>query len=195
MNFESEFIKKLKNGDKKSFEELFLELYTSLCEYSTSITKSKMTSEEVVQDVFTALWQKRKLLDLDVNIKAYLFRSVKNRSLDIEQQEQIRNKYQDEISNMYAKATVLAEINADQAKLIKRVHEEVDKLPEKSQIVYLLHRRDGLTYSEISNVLEISVKAVEARMTKALKILRDRLIKEWNDYILSPLLILILNFF
>lgn len=183
------FVNKLKQGNKKSFEELFLKTYASLCEYSMSITSSKEAAEGAVQDVFAALWQKKEQLDDDVNIKAYLFRSVKNRSLDIVQYEQIRKKHQTEVVDMYRQYSEEDGDATPSATLIKRVHEEVEKLPEKSKVVYLLHRRDGLTYTEIALVLDISVKAVEARMSKALELLRHRLSRVVDLYLLSILLI------
>lgn len=189
MHFDNIFLQELKKGDKKSFEKLFLNTYESLCEYSITITCSKETSEGAVQDVFTTIWEKRDTLKADLNIRAYLFRSVKNRSLDIVQHENIRTKYQNEVLRMYSEASDSAKDLSSTSKLIQRVHQEIESLPEKSKEVYLLHRRDGLTYAEIGQVLGITVKAVEARMTKALKILRERLAEE-NDLNLLPLIVI-----
>jgi RNA polymerase sigma-70 factor (family 1) len=185
MNYDEAFIAKLKKGNRKSFEKLFLNTYESLCEYSASITQSTEDAEGAVQDVFATLWQNRSTLDKDVNIRAFLFKSVKNRSLDIVQHKGIRQKYQDTVSSLYE--TVSKSPDVSTSYLIKRVKEEVENLPEKCREVYLLHRRDGLTYSEISEVLGIPKKTVESRMTKALKTLRERLEKE-RDLNLLPLL-------
>ena len=186
MKLDSVFLAKLKEGHKKSFEMLFLHMYTSLCSFSAGITGSKEDAEEVVQDVFAALWQNRTALAQDVNIKAYLFKSVKNGSLDVLKHHEVRKKYQKQLSAIYLNAPAEA-IHSNY--IIKRVTEEVEKLPEKNKTVYLLHRRDGLTYSEIAQVIEISKKAVEARMSKALIILRESLKKEKKLYAL-PLLAL-----
>ncbi len=188
MKYDSAFIQKLKKGNKKSFEGLFLNTYESLCDYSASITNSKEDAEGIVQDIFASLWTNRHSLDISVNIKAYLFKSAKNRALDIIQHKEIRKKYQDHLTSMYQ--TSLNNESVSASHIIRRVTEEVEKLPEKCKVVYLLHRRDGLTYSEIAVVLEISKKAVEARMTKALKTLRERLQKEKNLNIIPYLAIL-----
>jgi RNA polymerase sigma-70 factor, ECF subfamily len=188
MQFDAKFIQKLKKGDKKCFERLFLSNYESLCEYSISITGSKEDSEGAVQDVFAGLWQNRFSIEDDTNIRAYLFKSAKNRSLDIIQHRDIRQKYQKVLTAMYQNT---AENSPETtSRLIQRVRQEVENLPEKSKIVYLLHRRDGLSYAEIAEILDISVKAVEARMTKALKILRARLENE-TDLNLIPFLALL----
>lgn len=185
MMFDDNFIGKLRKGDRKSFEKLFLNTYESLCEYSASITKSAEDAEGVVQDIFAILWHNRSVLDTDVNIRAYLFRAVKNRSLDVVQHHGIRQKY-------HSQMIVLATNNSSaeecsNSHLLRRVREEVRNLPEKNRTVYLLHRRDGLTYAEIATVLDISVKTVEARMSRALKQLRSRLENE-KDLHLLPLL-------
>jgi RNA polymerase sigma-70 factor (family 1) len=185
MQFDIAFIKKLKTGNKKSFEQLFLNTYESLCEYSASITGCPYDSEEVVQDVFSKVWLNRGQLNESVNIKAYLFKSVKNQSLDLVQKNSTRRKYHDQMIEMKKN---MPEYNPDpKVQLIQRVREEIENLPEKCREIYLLHRRDGLTYAEIAKVLDISVKTVEARMTKTLKILRSRLQDE-NDLYLLPLL-------
>ena len=179
MLFDEELTKRLKEGDKKSFEQLFLATFESLCEYSMSITGSMEASENVVQDVFVSVWQNHTGLDDDVNVKAYLFHLVKNRSLDVVRNDKVRIKHQNSLQQG-GEHDILNEADLDedeelQSYLIRRVNEEVENLPEKVRVVFLLHRRDGLTYQEISQVLEISVKAVEARMSKALRILRDLL--------------------
>lgn len=187
MHFDKEFIKTLKTGNKKNFERLFLTTYESLCEYSVSITGSVEVSEGAVQDIFSAIWHSKESLDEDINIRAYLFRSVKNRSLDLVQHHNIRVKYRNEVKEMYTDNLLSDNNLTHESKLIQKVRQEVENLPQKNKEVYLLHRRDGLTYAEISKVLGISVKAVEARMTKALKFLRERLSDE-KDLNLLPLL-------
>lgn len=185
MLYDKSFIETLRKGNRKSFEKLFLNTYESLCEYSASVTKNTEDAECAVQDVFVSLWQNRNSLDCDVNIRAFLFRSVKNRSLDIVHYKGIRNKLEDKVMLLYQNTESITGITTPS--LMKRVQEEVNNLPEKSREVYLLHRRDGLTYAEIAEVLDISIKTVESRMTKALKILRERLEKE-RDLNLLPLL-------
>jgi RNA polymerase sigma-70 factor, ECF subfamily len=185
MQYDEAFIAKLRLGDRKCFEKLFLNTYESLCEYSASITNCPEDAEGAVQDVFTSLWENRLTLDKVINIRAFLFKSVKNRSLDIQQHKKIREKYQDTILAMYKNAALSSDVSTGY--LIKRVKEEVEKLPDKCREVYLLHRRDGLTYTEIAEVLAIPKKTVESRMTKALKTLRERL-KNENDLKLIPLL-------
>lgn len=167
---------------------LFLTCYQSLCDYSASITKSKEDAEGVVQDVFAALWQNRESLEENVNIKAFLFVSAKNRSLDILQHKTTRIKFRDQIASLYQPER--SEDPHTTSKIIKRVSEEVENLPEKCKTVYLLHRRDGLSYSEIAQVIGISKKGVEARMTKALKILRQRLQNEKERNLIPFLAIL-----
>lgn len=186
MNLDSAFIAKLKAGNKKSFEALFLHMYVPLCTFAAGFTGSKEDAEEVVQDLFASLWQNRLQLPENLNVRAYLFTSAKNGSLDIVKHQEVRRKYHEQLSVFYLNAS--AEVTYSNH-VMKRVTEEIEKLPERNKIVYLLHRRDGFTYREISQILGISKKAVEARMSKALTILRDSLRKEKSTFILALLIL------
>lgn len=189
MEFDKAFLLKLKKGNKKAFESLFLSTYESLCEFSFIVLKSKEDAEGAVQDVFANVWQTRSELDVSMNIKSYLYRSVKNRSLDICKHKDVREKYQEQIKQLYQSAQ--PGDTESTVRLIRKVRAEVENLPEDAKMVYLLHRRDGLTYKEIAQVLDISVKTVESRMTKALKQLRSKLEHE-VDLKMLPLLAIFL---
>ncbi|MCC5942420.1 MAG: RNA polymerase sigma-70 factor [Balneolaceae bacterium] len=192
---ESDLIRKLKSGDQKRFKNLFMDNYASLCEYSARITGSKEAAEGVVQDVFASLWESRMKLDDKTKIKAFLFHSVKNRSLDIVQYEQIRRKHKQEIIHLYKEYKEGGGDSTRESRLMIRVHEEVERLPEKCKEAWLLHRKEGLTHPEIAQILEITVKAVEARMAKALKILRENLSNEIDIDIHPTIFPLLLIFF
>jgi len=180
MIFDKDFIIRLKKGEQACFETLFLETYASLCEYAVSFTHSAEIAEEAVQETFVSIWESRRSLDVNTNIRAYLFQSVKNRCIDIHRYEQIRVNHLNEISSLYRES----EPESDSEYLfsdtfIQEVQKKIEMLPVKFRLVYTLHRSDGLTYREIADALEVSVKTVEYRMSRALEILRahvDRLI-------------------
>ena len=160
--------------DRKTFEMLFREHYNALCRFAHGYLQDFETAEEIVQDVFVNLWQKRDSIEKEKNIKSYLFTSVKNRSLNyIRDNKKFRSYFLD----------VEAELDipiydvdyGSEVYISNKIERAMDKLPEKCREVFELSRHDGLKYKDVAEKLGISVKTVEAQMSKALKILRDEL--------------------
>ena len=130
-------------------------------------------AKEVVHRVFINLWEKRGEIDLSTSLKSYLFTSVHHRSLNV-----IRDKKKfssGEVPEMAGEWDVSSQIES--MELEEKIKEVIKSLPEKCREVFEMNRFDGLKYSEIAVELGISVKTVENQMSKALKILREKLSK------------------
>jgi RNA polymerase sigma-70 factor, ECF subfamily len=158
----------------KAFQELFNEHYSSLCRFAVSFLKDNDSAEEVVQQVFVNLWDKRDLMDAEKSIKTYLFTSVKNRSLNfIRDNKKYRSYYLDiegEMEIPVSEKDIISE-----ADLNTQVKNALDKLPEKCREIFELCRFEEMKYKEVAEKLGISQKTVEAQMSKALKIMREEL--------------------
>lgn len=169
------WIKKIKKGDRKTFEKLFLRFYEPLCQFSWQFTRSRHVSEELVQEVFLAVWKSRETLDPQRDIKSYLYQSVRNKALNHIKHEQLAEEYNREIEWL-APAPVTQKHHYDeQSEFEEAAKKAIENLPDRARQIYKLSRKDGLTYREISNVMDISVKTVESQMSRALKILRKSL--------------------
>jgi len=72
---------KIKKGDKKAFEALFHRYYGILCQHAAHFIKNEAEAEEIVQELFVRIWEKREKIQIDTSLKNYLFRAVKNQSL------------------------------------------------------------------------------------------------------------------
>ena len=161
----------MKDLDRGGFEKLFRQFFPALMAFSRKILGDEDDAREVVHQVFIALWDKRQELDLSTSLKSYLFTSVHNRSLNVIRD---RKKFSDaEVPEMAGEWDVSAHIEG--MELEEKIHAVIAGLPEKCREVFLLNRFEGLKYGEIAERLEISVKTVENQMSKALKILRDKL--------------------
>ena len=159
--------------DRGGFESLFREYFDSLMHFAMKILGDEDDAREVVQQVFINLWDKRQEVDLSTTLRSYLFTSVHNRSLNVIRD---RKKFSGaEIPEVAGQWDVGAQIES--MELEERVKAALDSLPEKCREVFELNRFEGLKYSEIAERLEISVKTVENQMSKALKILREKLMK------------------
>jgi len=169
------WIELIREGDEDAFELLFKEYYEQLTRFSWRFVKCKAVAEGLVQDIYSDLWENRENLELTGCIRPYLYKVVKNHSLNHIKHQEVQNKYdpmwmdQKEVSmNNYEK-----EYRKEQIR--KAVQQAVEKLPERSRMTYKLHRHDGLTYKEIAEIMDVSVKTVESQMTRTLKLLREQL--------------------
>jgi RNA polymerase sigma-70 factor (ECF subfamily) len=157
--------------DERRFEGLFREFFPSLMAFALKILGDEDDAREVVHRVFINLWEKRADLDLSGSLKSYLFTSVHNRSLNVIRD---RKKFSSgEIPDVSGEWDVSIQIET--MELEGRIMEVIASLPEKCREVFQLNRFEGLRYTEIADRLGISVKTVENQMSKALKILREKL--------------------
>ena len=168
---DSDLIIALKEGDSKAYTFLVNQYHHKLCVYVYSLTKDNDLAEDIVQNVFMAIWNKRHKLKEDFVLKSYLYKSVYNEFIDQYRKEKsvlpLEKKHFD----------VLTEIIEDEdvngiEKLIKLVKQEIENLPPKCKQTFLLSKQDGLTNIEIAEFLNVSTKSVEAHITKAFSILR-----------------------
>lgn len=128
-------------------------------------------AKNLVHEAFIAVWEKFDSLPPETNFRSYLYTAVKNRSLN-----HVRDRKK-QVSLEQVPENSLSEDNdlLVASELEKEIELAIEFLPEKCREVFEMSRKDGLKYAEISEKLDISVKTVEAQMSKALSILRDRL--------------------
>lgn len=170
------------NGDQKIYEVIFRAYYKVLCRYANGIVNDPDDAEELVQQVFVAIWEKRSEFKIEVSIKSYLYRAVHNRCLNYIAQSKVRTMYANEkINDGIPVEHPVA--NLRQKELQERIRVALLKLPEQCRIVFKLSRFEELKYSEIASHLGISIKTVENQMGKALRIMREEL-KEYLPFII-----------
>jgi RNA polymerase sigma-70 factor, ECF subfamily len=164
-----------KSSPDAAFEAAFRMYFKPLSFYAVKLVRDMDTSKEIVHEVFIKLWEKRFSVNLEASLRPYLFTAVHNRCLN-----HLRNtaKFHKEnapdiqgVKEMTEKDYPLLE----KEELEIQVNVAVSELPERCSEVFLMSRMEGMKYKEIADKLGISVKAVEAQMTKALRILRERL--------------------
>ena len=177
---EKNLFEKIKKGDEKAFETLFHKYFGILCSFATKIIKDDVAAEEIVQDFFVKLWEKREQLFIETSIKNYLFRSIKNLCLNFIQHNKTKIRYAQivlsEVENSFSDDSNYPEVD-----LFVKIEESINSLPKKRQEIFRLSRQDGLKYHEIAQKLNISIKTVETQMSLAIKSLRDKL-KKYNSF-------------
>jgi RNA polymerase sigma-70 factor (ECF subfamily) len=156
----------------QEFEEAFDLYYTAVRNFLYYKTSQADLAEDVAQDAFVKLWETRENIDKS-SIKAYLFTIANNLAINKLKREQLKFKFLNLQSDRRDDKTpqYLMEMQEYDVKL----QEALAKIPDGAREVFLMNRIDGMKYREIADMLGLSMKAVEKRMSKALAILRDEL--------------------
>jgi RNA polymerase sigma-70 factor (ECF subfamily) len=180
---EQEYWQQIRGGDKKAYEQLFRQYYQALCNYAFSVIKDGVEAEEVVQNLFYNLWNRRETLEINISVKAYLYRAAHNDCLNRIKHAKVRTVYAEDYKSSVSGAYDDSLKTLHAKELNKKINSAIEELPEQCGLVFRLSRFDNLKYNEIAAQLDISVKTVENHMGKALKLMREKL----KDYL--PLVI------
>lgn len=165
--------------DKTSYKHLFETYYASLCNLSYRIVGDIDKAEDIVQDVFVKIWNDKDNLDDSNNIKSYIFTMAKNRSLEVLRREGIASKMLQNIIPINPDEDIIIdEAEAEKYQLIDQLYVSIRQLPPKCGEVFTLSKVNGLSYIQIADQLNISIKTVENHMGKAFKLLREMMGKK-----------------
>lgn len=162
---------RLINGDEKEFKSLFDLLYVGMVQQATFYTNDFAVAEDVVQEIFVRLWEKRGELKSVQNLEGYLLLSVKNRCLNYLEHQQVVDKYK--------QYCLLQEIqdddDEDPEQFIEDIGKLLDKLPEKRKMVLELCVIESKSYAEIADLLGISLNTVKDHVEESLRFLTRRI--------------------
>ncbi|MFT4222129.1 RNA polymerase sigma-70 factor [Dysgonomonas sp.] len=163
--------------DEEAFRTLFFEFFSSLCVFAHRYTDDWATCEDIVQDTFFKIWKNRKSIEINASSRNFLITSVRNSCIDyLRKQDLVRVWQEREVleKSKYTPDDLYSHIELEQM-----LSAALEKLPENVRSVFELNRFEGKSYKEIAEQQGISVKTVEAHISKALKILRVEL----KDYL------------
>jgi RNA polymerase sigma-70 factor, ECF subfamily len=172
---------------KKEFEALFREYFKPLTAFAFKFTRDLDDAKSIVHDVFTKVWENRDGMDLSKSVRAYLYTSVNNRSLNYirDRKKFVQQTVTDDMNIADSKNDISDLLSEED--IHKKVEAALEAIGPKAKEVFLLSRNEGLKYNEIAEKLNLSVKTVETHMSTALKELRNYL-KEYLTVILILLL-------
>ncbi|MGE4586772.1 MAG: RNA polymerase sigma-70 factor [Mangrovibacterium sp.] len=166
--------REFKSGNEKAFDYFFERYYQGLCVFASRITGSEQSAKDIVQDFFTRFWENREKLEIHSAVKSYFIRSVHNRCLDYLAFREIRLRHASRELALLSDDDLLDYPLLD-PELQQQLDKAIGQLPETVRKTFLLSRMEGLSYKHISEREQISVKAVEYRISKALTFLRKAL--------------------
>lgn len=177
---ERALLERVRAGDEGAFEAIFMTYYAALCSFVQSYVLAPDIAEELVQDVFLRIWERRAEWAPPGGVRAYLFTACRNRALDHVKHERIVARTADAARREghppgAGQPPSPPDIDAQATELAEALHDAVHELPERRRQVLVLRWEHGLSHAEIAEVLGISVKGVETQLGRAMATLRVRL--------------------
>lgn len=176
----------IKNGNEAAFEKIFKMYFKNLHAFAYTFTKDDVIAEEMVQNVFFKIWEKKDQLQIDDSLKAYLYRSVHNESLNHLKHLKIKTSFQIQYSGNMESSNQDASNQMMASELEDKIQKAINELPQQCRTIFQMSRFEHLKYQQIADQLNISIKTVENQMGKALKVLRLKLV-EYLPFILHLL--------
>lgn len=179
------WVERIRTGDMDAFESMFRAYKDSLGAFIERCVGSRDAMEDVLQNLFIRLWERRDDWELTVPLNVYLFRAARNSAISYLRHQRIETRFQERVAR--EGDTTLepaAPTSGEEAAHLKDVEDAIERavaqLPPRCREVFCLSRYQQLSYAEIAQVMQISVKTVEVQMGRALTALRARL-AGWRD--------------
>jgi len=177
------------------FEEIYVSYFSRMKGFAQEYVLSEEDAENIVQDVFTELWEKKELLTYNINLVAFLFTSIRNRCIDHlrhnivvrEAVNQMQEEYQITLKVKLASLELFDQSLLSELDIEKKISEVINSLPEKCREIFIKSKIEGKKQKDIAAEMNISLKTVENQMNIAYKKLKSEL----KDYL--PLLLFLLN--
>lgn len=170
---------RIRAGDDAAFELVFRAYYESLCAFAYGYVQGADGAEDLVQDVFGALWTERRRLEIRTSLRAYLFAAVRNRALNLKKHAAVVAAWEQEEADDEARLLHPHPVPPDQvldrAQLEAQLDAVLASLPARCGLVMRLRWQEQLSHAEIGEALGISVKGVEKQLSRGLQALRARM--------------------
>lgn len=169
----------LKNGDEKAYKFLLNKFHRKLNAYALTLVNDHSMAQDIVQNVFLKTWKNRNKLNPEFSIQSFLYKSVYNEFINSYQQNKammlLQQKYVESMQHV-----VETTDDSSIERMLAIINKEIQNLPNKCQQVFILSKKEGLTNIEIAEHLNVSIKTVEAQISKAYKILKEKLKDNYN---------------
>ncbi|MEM9547129.1 MAG: RNA polymerase sigma-70 factor [Bacteroidota bacterium] len=164
----------IKSGDERAFETLFKKYYVRLSHFVFQYVENMPDAEEIAQESFLNIWEKRQILEISTSFRSYLYAAAKNKALNFIRNTNRRKGHLSVISSFRTnEEDVLSELSANE--INDQLFLAVEQLPPKCRQIFQMSRIEGLKHKEIAAQMELKVKTVENQIGIALKFLRTHL--------------------
>ncbi|WP_423129944.1 RNA polymerase sigma factor [Gaoshiqia sp. Z1-71] len=171
-------IRKLQKGDPLAFEAIFSKYSHKLYQFSLAYLKSESDAEEIVQEVFLKLWEKRKDIKTETSFQSYLFTVTLNFIKRFFNRKARADQYKHELATQFFEGNNQVESSVTYQDLLNKLETLIDQLPEKRKQIFIERKQHDKPVKQIAEELGITPKTVENQLTRALNFLRSELQKD-----------------
>ncbi len=172
---EASIIERLKNSDEKVLEFIIDEYQRPLFNYVLYVVRVQDQAEDIVQDVFIQLWNTRERIQLGHSLKNYLYRIARNMTLNSISSDNARRRRESEVQLERDEMVVEPGSVVDDQKFDEALRGAIEQLPDRCAEIFVLVRQHHMSYSEVAELLDISVSTVKTQMGRAMSNLASRL--------------------
>ncbi len=172
---DADLMSDIKAGNMRSFDQLYKRYSKRLLNFSLSIVKSREEAENIVQEVFLALWINRDKISRDASVRYYVFTIAYNTSISALRRKAKDDKFFEQLKDMQDSSVEQEDLQTEYSDLQGKLTEILDSLPARQREIFILHKVNGLKYQDIASKLNISVNTIENHMSRALKTIRSKL--------------------
>jgi len=171
---DSELVDLLKLGDRLAINEIYKRYQGILYSHAYRRLSDREEVRDIIQDLFTSLWDNRARLQLQGNLSAYLYASVRNRVLNQYRNKKVRDNFAASLQEFIDLGENLVEESLHERELSLLIEQEIAALPEQMRLVFEMSRKLEMTHNEIAAELNLSPHTVRNQVHNALKILRAK---------------------
>lgn len=168
--------------DRRTLETIFKEYHAQCLVFAVRYTGNEHEAEEVIQQVFLRLWEKRDTIEITGIVRSYLFAAIRNTAISNWRKDVVRQDRENTAGIFRFEDPVIQSPVWELERLYRRA---LEALPGRCREIFILSRQEQLKYAEIATIMNISVKTVDNQMGKALKIMH----KELGEYLNGVLLL------
>lgn len=169
-----DWIERISESDQQAFNSLFRLLYPQLLQFCMRYTRNRAVAADITQDAFVVLWNKRQELDRDFSVKAYLYRVVRNTSLNYIRDHASRTVGLEEMEEPQEQPELSIPENENSGMQMNLLKKWIKELPDRRREAFELSRFEGLNHDEIADVMKISPNTVNNHIVAALDYLKER---------------------
>lgn len=165
----------LNRGDRFAFTEIYNRYFELLYLHALKKLKDEQEAEDLIHDLFVALWERPPEINFNVNLPAYLYRAVKNKVINALAHRHIKTNYLESLQEYIDAGLHTTDEAVIVRDLAEQIEKEVNRMPKKMREVFQLSRNSNLSHKEIAEQLGISDKTVKKQVGNAIKILKDNI--------------------